>query len=114
MTGRRVFGGTGPLANFASKIRIAYGFGLLTREDHADAHLIRGIRNKFAHAEERISLESDEIKELARKLSTAESDVKPKDAFVRATDKLSRRLVLALHDRIKDREVNLLRIDGHL
>lgn len=101
---KALFGGTGPLAVFASKIRIAYGFGLLTKEGHADAHLVRQIRNKFAHAEERISFESDEIKELTDKLSSAGSDIKPKDAFVHAINKISRHLVQALHDRIKDRE----------
>jgi DNA-binding MltR family transcriptional regulator len=99
-----LFRGTGPLSVFSSKIRIAYGFGLLSKEASVDAHLVRGIRNKFAHAEERISFDSDEIKELLKKLSTAGKDVKPKDAFVHVIEKISRHLIQALHERIKGRE----------
>lgn len=99
-----LFSGTGALSVFSSKIRIAYGFGFLSKEGYDDAHLVRRIRNRFAHAEEHISFESDEIRGLVRNLSTAANDVKLKDAFVRVIDKLSRHLVHALHDKIKDRE----------
>jgi DNA-binding MltR family transcriptional regulator len=45
----RLFQAYGPLATLSGKIDIAFAVGLLTTEIKADLHLIRKIRNHFAH-----------------------------------------------------------------
>lgn len=45
----RLFKGTGPLANFAAKIDLCRLLGLVTDAIWADLHLMRSIRNEFAH-----------------------------------------------------------------
>jgi DNA-binding MltR family transcriptional regulator len=45
----RIFGQTGPLATFSSKIDMAFLLGMATKNDHRGMHLIRKIRNSFAH-----------------------------------------------------------------
>lgn len=44
-----VEGGNAPLGTFNSRITACYVFGLLTQREHDDLHLIRKIRNDFAH-----------------------------------------------------------------
>jgi len=44
-----LFKGMGPLASFFARIEVAYALGLLTIEEHEDIHIIRRIRNHFAH-----------------------------------------------------------------
>jgi DNA-binding MltR family transcriptional regulator len=45
----KLFEGTGPLATFSSRIDLALAIGLLRGESHRGLHLIRKIRNDFAH-----------------------------------------------------------------
>jgi len=40
---------TGPLGTFSAKIDMAYGLGFFGENSHKDLHIIRKIRNKFAH-----------------------------------------------------------------
>lgn len=40
---------TSPLANFSSKIDLAYRIGLISRKLARDLHIVRKIRNTFAH-----------------------------------------------------------------
>lgn len=46
----RIFESSGPLATLASKIDIACSFGMIASEDRRELHLLRKIRNDFAHA----------------------------------------------------------------
>lgn len=41
--------GVGPLATFSSKIDTVFLLGMMTEDDHRGIHLIRKIRNEFAH-----------------------------------------------------------------
>jgi len=45
-----MFSGYGPLASFSSKIDMAYSFGLITKSEAEDLHIIRKIRNECAHS----------------------------------------------------------------
>lgn len=45
----RLLDGLGPLATFSSKIDTVFLLGMMTEDDHRGIHLIRKIRNKFAH-----------------------------------------------------------------
>jgi DNA-binding MltR family transcriptional regulator len=44
-----LFDGYKPLSTFSSKITMAYCLGLIYKSVHDDLHLIRKIRNEFAH-----------------------------------------------------------------
>jgi DNA-binding MltR family transcriptional regulator len=46
---RNLFEGYGPIASFSARIDISLGLGLISRDEHYDLHLIRKIRNSFAH-----------------------------------------------------------------
>ena len=45
----RLLGGSGPLQSFSARIDFAAALGFLGPQAHRDAHLIRKIRNDFAH-----------------------------------------------------------------
>jgi hypothetical protein len=44
-----LLGQSGPLGTFSSRINICYAVGLIGKKVHRDLHLIRKIRNDFAH-----------------------------------------------------------------
>jgi DNA-binding MltR family transcriptional regulator len=48
-TPKTLFEGYGPLASFSARIDVSLGLGLLSRDEHYDLHLVRRIRNAFAH-----------------------------------------------------------------
>jgi DNA-binding MltR family transcriptional regulator len=62
--------GYGPLSSFSAKIDIAHGMKLITVEHCRDAHLIRRIRNQFAHVTEKLGFDSAKIVEITAQLST--------------------------------------------
>ncbi len=45
----RMFSSDGPLSTFSQRIDLAHAFGFLSKEQCADLHLIKKIRNHFAH-----------------------------------------------------------------
>ena len=45
----RMFSSEGPLSTFSQRIDLAQAFGFLSKEQCADLHLIKKIRNHFAH-----------------------------------------------------------------
>ncbi|HEV7281994.1 MAG TPA: DUF4145 domain-containing protein [Pirellulaceae bacterium] len=53
----------GPLGSFSARIDFAYALGLLPPKMHADLHLIRRIRNEFAHTMAPITFETSPNKE---------------------------------------------------
>ncbi|MCK1337965.1 hypothetical protein IVB38_18560 [Bradyrhizobium sp. 38] len=57
-TGKKVFNGYGPLATFSARIDFGLLLGLYAESDHRDLHLIRRIRNNFAHSMHPISFKS--------------------------------------------------------
>jgi DNA-binding MltR family transcriptional regulator len=58
---------SGALGSFAARIDIAYRLGLLDGQIAYDLHLVRKIRNKFAHQTHGLHFESKELEELLRK-----------------------------------------------
>jgi len=45
-----LFEGYGPLSSFASKIEIAYAFGLVLADERRNLHAVKSVRNAFAHS----------------------------------------------------------------
>lgn len=64
----RLFEGHGPISTFAAKIDIAYAFNLLSDENYADLHLIRKIRNEFAHSSEVLGFEKSRTENMVSRL----------------------------------------------
>lgn len=89
---KRLFTGSGPLANFSSKIDLSRLLGLLTDTVRSDLHIIREIRNEFAHqvahktSYTKLAFSTAHIKDkcLALKCVAHEGHGDPRAAFVRA------------------------------
>jgi hypothetical protein len=58
-----LLGANRPLGSFSSRIDVAHAFGLISTADRQDLHLIRKVRNKFAHLSARITFRSAPIAE---------------------------------------------------
>ena len=67
---KKIFGGYGPLSTFSGKIDIAFALGLYNEETRKGLHIIKKIRNKFAHASKPIKFYDQEIAVLCRKISS--------------------------------------------
>src|SRR5262249_42004429 len=63
-TYERIFETFGPLSSFASKILIAYAFGIISAEIYEKLEKIRKLRNRISHCSKLLNLESDEIAKL--------------------------------------------------
>jgi hypothetical protein len=64
----RLFENRGPLSDFNSKILIGEAFGLLTRPLADELHVMRAIRNSFAHAKMPLSFDLQPVEDEVRKL----------------------------------------------
>ena len=69
---KKLFFGNGSLATFSSRIDISFALGLLSIDEHRDIHLIRKIRNDFAHNEVGVTFESPAIKSRCSELRMAQ------------------------------------------
>ncbi|MCK9337758.1 MAG: hypothetical protein M0P43_08010 [Arcobacteraceae bacterium] len=59
---KTLFDTTGPLGSFSSKLKLAYGIGLLPKNIYTDCNKIRKIRNSFAHVSKPMTFEDEPIK----------------------------------------------------
>jgi len=66
---KEIFEGTGPLATFSAKINVAYALGLYPKEIQEKCHLIRRIRNEFAHEIEPWTFNTESVRNRCRILS---------------------------------------------
>jgi hypothetical protein len=62
----------------------------------ADAHLVRRIRNKFAHAKEKLHFDNSKTVALAKQLSTYEAATSNQEAFLKAAGKVSEQAAKAV------------------
>lgn len=65
---KKLFKGYGPLSTFAAKIDIAFALGLYDQETQRGLHIIRKIRNIFAHASSPIEFDCDDIVKICEEL----------------------------------------------
>jgi DNA-binding MltR family transcriptional regulator len=86
-TVRKLFDGTGSLATFSSRIDLALAIGLISEESHRALHLIRKIRNDFAHQYGERSFHDQDVSARCRELIPLNPSVDEKDPrklFIRA------------------------------
>ncbi len=68
---KELFEDRGAFSTLSSKIDIAYALGLIAKEDRRDLHLLRKIRNEFAHAiDHELSFGDQKIKSWINALTT--------------------------------------------
>lgn len=63
-------GPNAPLSSFASKIDTAYRLGIISKEMSEALHLVRKIRNTFAHDLVNSDFENSQVRSLVHKLTT--------------------------------------------
>lgn len=83
----REFTGTnGPLASFSARIDACFLLGLLSEAERRELHLVRKIRNDFAHKAEPIDFEHSPIADRCRQLqySVRETDSSARSHFIGA------------------------------
>lgn len=64
-----LFDGNGPFATFSGRIDVAFAFGLLPVKTRHDLHLIRKIRNHFAHHSDEVSFTSSPVRDWCKELN---------------------------------------------
>lgn len=80
-----LFAHSGPLGTFSAKIDLAYSIGLIGKKAHRDLHIIRKLRNDFAHLSEPITFEHVSMRKRCQELYHDASGVKvrPRAKFTR-------------------------------
>jgi len=65
-----LYGSRAPIGTFASRIDLAFALGLINEHEHAECHLIRKIRNEFAHRGVGLSFGDQKISALCDRLKS--------------------------------------------
>jgi len=89
---KRLFGGNGPLGTLSAKIDLSRLLGLITDTIRSDLHIIREVRNEFAHQiahkteHTKLSFSTPHIKDkcMAIKCVAHEDPTEPRTAFIRS------------------------------
>lgn len=87
----KLFDGFGPLANFASRLRIAAALGWISKETYAALESLRKIRNEFAHRPFISSYDDPEIARLVDSMDPQEKALADFAAHGRSYKPLNRR-----------------------
>lgn len=108
---KRMFDFNGPFGTFSSRIDSTYSLGLLPGNVHKDIHLLRKIRNDFAHVSSPLTFDDEPISSRCRELHLDGKDntSRPRGKFTRAmmaalgvievsTQQLKRRSAMPDHD----------------
>ncbi|MHB9072365.1 MAG: hypothetical protein ACYC6G_02450 [Desulfobaccales bacterium] len=63
-----LFGGCAPFREFATKIDLAYRIGLITKERRRTFHILRKLRNRFAHIGDEIRFSDSTVQDRLREI----------------------------------------------
>jgi DNA-binding MltR family transcriptional regulator len=82
----QAFSQSGPLASFSARIDFGFLMGLLSRVAWRDLHIIRKVRNDFAHSAKPLSFDDDAIRSRCSELSHSgrEKSASPRQHFTSA------------------------------
>lgn len=97
-----LFTNNGPLGTFSSRINLAYSLGLIPKDIKIDLHILRKIRNEFAHVPKKFGFDKDEIKSRCEALKFASPIAKnPRERFISAmlgiTGHIHAKIVITKH-----------------
>ena len=81
-----MFKSNGPFSSFESKIDVSYAMGLISFNTRHDIHLLRRIRNEFAHISTPMSFEDEKISSRCNelKLQNKSNDSRARGKFTRS------------------------------
>lgn len=96
---KRIFAGTGPLSNLSSKIDLSYALGIIDSETHKQLHIVRDIRNSFAHSKSQTYFDNEIIIAKASSLPKRDKENDPEHKYM---DAISRAFIL-----VRDHNNNL-------
>ena len=68
--------------NFRLKIEIAYAIRLFDQETRVGLHIVREIRNKFAHKSDPLTFDHGEVADKCRKLKTARTPANLRERYL--------------------------------
>jgi len=80
-----VFGGNAPLGTFSARIDAAAALALIDEHEKHECHIIRKVRNEFAHRLHGISFKDDRISGLCNNLKCdypSDTPITPRDLFI--------------------------------
>lgn len=87
------------LGNFGARIDLARGLFWISEDSYNDLHLVRKIRNKFAHsADHELSFECRDISDLCHKFLIAKTIIDANEELSVKSTKFSRIVILAMGD----------------
>lgn len=88
---KTLFGFTGPLGTFSSRILLCYSIGLISADTLHDIQIIRKIRNEFGHTPSIINFVNPKIEQLCNKLklNVQEEDASPRHNFLNVVSGIS-------------------------
>lgn len=75
----RIFSSDGPLSTFSQRIDLAQAFGFLSKAQCADLHLIKKIRNHFAHHPREASFNDKPVSDWVEHLIASKTKITMKD-----------------------------------
>ena len=75
----RMFSSEGPLSTFSQRIDLAQAFGFLSKEQCADLHLIKKIRNYFGHHPKEASFTDKPVSDWVSNLIAARTKITTPD-----------------------------------
>lgn len=67
-TANKLFNQASSLSSFSAKIDLCFCLGLISQKGHRDLHLIRKVRNEFAHVPTEITFENQKIADRCKEL----------------------------------------------
>jgi len=106
-TDQRLFEFPGPLSSFSGKIAVAYGLGLIPQSVHLDLDVIRAVRNRFAHSENKLSLRSPEIVKELSKAKGWTKTARPVEFYSRLAKRTNEGVIAAAKARADQLEAQL-------
>jgi hypothetical protein len=80
-----MFKGDGKYATFEKRVNGAHDLKLVDDVTRDDAHLMRRVRNMFAHGKDKLHFDSKGIVELLQQMSTFEAAEHNQDAFLQSS-----------------------------
>jgi len=103
-----LFNGGGALQSFANRIHIAYAFKTIGGAAYNDLHIMRQIRNAFAHSAEQLSFHDKNVSQLCDQLWFAQhihmqkrpDPTTARDRFLRGVDLLGQGLFEVTHPQL--------------
>ena len=97
----------GPLGTFSSKVKLSYSLGLIDKVMMDDINILRKIRNEFAHSDEAISFNTQNMKDLCDnlQLNVKEADTPSRKKFINVVAGIAGLLYGAQHKAVKYKEL---------